>query len=206
AYAIESMAFRTAGVVDDTLHGLDPEDSNYLTRSMDALKEYAVESSIMKVFGSEAQCYAVDEAVQIFGGNGYSKEYPVERDYRNNRPTRIFEGTNEINRLLIIDMLIKRAMDRTLPIIDVGEQILKDVYDTGPLPELKPEEKDAGPFSSEEAVVSNMKKASIMLLGLAAQRWMMELSEQQEVIAAISDCIMEAYAAESTLLRTLKRI
>jgi alkylation response protein AidB-like acyl-CoA dehydrogenase len=206
AYVVESMAFRTGGIVDETLYSLDPTASDYLPRSMEALKEYAIESSIMKVFGSEAQGYAVDEAVQVFGGNGYSKEYPVERDYRNVRPTRIFEGTNEINRLLIIDMLVKRAMDRTLPIVDVGEKILKDVYDTGPLPQLEPEEKDIGPFSSEEAVISNMKKASIMLLGLAAQKWMMDLAEQQEVIAAISDCIMETYAAESTYLRTLKRV
>ena len=103
-------------------------------------------------------------------------------------------------------MLVKRAMSRVLPIMDIGEQILKDVYDTNPLQQLDPKQKEAGPFGSEEAIVSNMKKGAIMLLGLAAQKWMMELAEQQEVIAAISDCIMETYAAESTLLRTLKRV
>ncbi|MEW6731451.1 MAG: acyl-CoA dehydrogenase family protein [Acidobacteriota bacterium] len=206
AYTVESMAFRTAGMIDEQLRDLDPSDPNYLKHSMDALKEYAIESSILKVYGSEAGSYAVDEAVQIFGGNGYSKEYPVERDYRNSRPTRIFEGTNEINRLLIVDMLLKRALEGTLPIVDIGQGILKDLYDTGPLPQLEPEQKDTGHFSAEQTAVTNMKKAVIMLLGLATQKWMMELSEQQEVIAAISNCIMETYACESTLLRTLKRI
>jgi alkylation response protein AidB-like acyl-CoA dehydrogenase len=160
----------------------------------------------MKVYGSEAAGYAVDEAVQIFGGNGYSKEYAVERDYRNARPTRIFEGTNEINRLLIVDMLIKRAMSGALPLVDIGQQVLKDVYQTGPLTQLRPEPKTIGQFSVERVAVANMKKAAIMLLGLAAEKWMMALAEQQEVVAAISDCIIEIYAAESTLLRTLKRI
>lgn len=206
AYAVESMAFRTAGLIDDQLHGLNAESADYLAHSMEVLKEYAIESSIMKVYGSEAQSYAVDEALQIFGGNGYSKEYPAERDYRDARPTRIFEGTNEINRMLIIDMLIKRAMSGTLPIVDAGQQAIKDVYDTGPLPQILPEHKDSTLFSEEKTLVSNMKKAVIMILWQAAQKWMMELAEQQEVVAAISDCVMETYAAESTLLRTLKHI
>lgn len=206
AYAVESMAFRTAGLIDDQLHGLDSEASDYLARSMEVLKEYAIESSIMKVYGSEAQGYAVDEAVQIFGGNGYSKEYPVERDYRDARPTRIFEGTNEINRMLIIDMLIKRGMSGDLPIVEAGERTIKDVYDTGPLPQLDPNPQDGSLFSTEKTLVANMKKACIMLLWQAAQKWMVQLSEEQEVVAAISDCIMETYAAESTLLRTLKHI
>ncbi|KAF0249042.1 MAG: acyl-CoA dehydrogenase domain-containing protein [bacterium] len=206
AYAVESMAFRTAGLIDDQLQSLDTDSPDYLTHSMEVLKEYAIESSIMKVYGSEAQAYGVDEALQIFGGNGYSKEYPAERDYRDARPTRIFEGTNEINRLLIVDMLIKRAMSGTLPIVSAGEQIIKDVYDTGPLPQLDPDQKDSSLFSKEKTLISNMKKASIMLLWQAAQKWMIALADEQEVVAAISDCVMETYAAESTYLRTLKHI
>lgn len=206
AYVVESMAFRSAGLIDESLHALDATSPDYLNQSMEALKEYAIESSIMKVFGSEAQGFAVDEAIQIFGGNGYSKEYPVERDYRNARPTRIFEGTNEINRMLIIDMLLKRAMSGILPIVDVGQQLIKDAYDTGPLRNLDPEKKDTGKFSVEKSAVANMKKVALMLLWQAAQKWMMELAEQQEVVAAISDAIIETYAAESVLLRTLKRV
>ncbi len=206
AYAVESMAFRTAGLIDDQLQSLDTDSPDYLTHSIEVLKEYAIESSIMKVYGSEAQAYGVDEALQIFGGNGYSKEYPAERDYRDARPTRIFEGTNEINRLLIVDMLIKRAMSGTLPIVSAGEQIIKDVYDTGPLPQLDPDQKDSSLFSKEKTLISNMKKASIMLLWQAAQKWMIALADEQEVVASISDCVMETYAAESTYLRTLKHI
>ncbi|MBL8152341.1 MAG: acyl-CoA dehydrogenase family protein, partial [Blastocatellia bacterium] len=205
AYAVESMAFRTAGMIDQQLEGLDSNSPDYISLTMDALKEYAIESSIIKIYGSEVQSYAVDEALQIFGGNGYSKDYPVERDYRNARPTRIFEGTNEINRLLIVDMLIKRAMSGDLQMIDVGQSILRSVYATGPLPKLDPEN-TSGKFGVERGAVSNMKKVVIMLLGLAVQKWMMEVAEQQEIVGAISDCIIDTYAAESVYLRTLKRV
>lgn len=205
AYAVESMAFRTAGMIDARLAGLDPASDSYLELTRDALKEYAIESSILKVYGSEAQGYAVDEAVQIFGGNGYSKEYAVERDYRNARPTRIFEGTNEINRLLIVETLIKRAMEGVLPIVEVGEKVMSDAYSTGKLQKVEPANSRIEPFSAEIALVQNMKKAVIMLLGLAVQKWMMELAEQQEIVAAISDLIIDTYASESVLLRTLKK-
>jgi alkylation response protein AidB-like acyl-CoA dehydrogenase len=205
AYTVESMAFRIVGAFDEQLQGLDSNDSNYLAHSMEALREYAIESSLMKIYGSEAQNYAVDEAVQIFGGNGYSKEYPVERDYRNSRPTRIFEGTNEINRLLIVDMLIKRAMDGSLPLMAAAQTAIAAFQSkaTAALPPAIPTLDDD--FTVESQLIANMKQVSLVLLWQAAQKWTINLAEEQEVVAAISDCIADTYAAESVLLRTQKR-
>ncbi|MCS6885812.1 MAG: acyl-CoA dehydrogenase family protein [Acidobacteriota bacterium] len=203
AYAVESMAFRTAGMIDARL--ADVKQDKYLEASKSVLREYAIESSILKVYGSEAQGYAVDEAVQIFGGNGYSREYPVERDYRNVRPARIFEGTNEINRLLILEMLIKRAMQGQLPLAEVSEKVASDVYATGKLRQYNPLETHSDePFAAERIAVENLKKATIMLLGLIVKRWGMDLFEQQEVVAALSELVIAVYAAESVLLRTIK--
>jgi len=189
AYACESMTYRTSGLID-----------NY--KSVDTLKaieEYAIECSIMKIYGSEMLDFVVDEALQIFGGYGYSQEYPIEKFYRDSRINRIFEGTNEINRMLITSMLMKKIIKNELPLIEESKNIMDEILS---FPSL--EEDDDTLFSVERKIIKNAKKIFLLVAGTAVEKYMNKLSEQQEITAYISDLIIEIYAMESTILRTLK--
>nr|BCX00177.1 MAG: acyl-CoA dehydrogenase [Bacteroidota bacterium] len=194
AYAIESMIYRTAGLIDQAIGS--SKDPAHRLRS---IEEYAVECSMIKVMGSELLDYAVDEAVQIHGGYGYSREFPVERAYRDSRINRIFEGTNEINRLLTVDMLLRRAMRGQLPLMAAAERVAREVFE----PRFEDSE-ETGPLAAERRVVENLKKAVLAVAGAAAMRYMQALEEEQEIVARVADMAMWTYAAESALLRTLK--
>jgi hypothetical protein len=168
---------------------------------MKAIEEYAVECAINKVMGSEALDYAVDEMVQIFGGNGYSQEYPAERAYRDARINRIFEGTNEINRLLITGMLLRRAVKGYLPLIPAAKRLKDELL---AFPSL--EEENGELLGAERKAVANGKKIALFIAGTAMQKYMEALAEEQEIVGDISDIVMEVYATESALLRTLKLV
>jgi butyryl-CoA dehydrogenase len=155
---------------------------------------------MMKVWGTELLDYVVDEAVQIYGGYGFVEEYPAERAYRDARVNRIFEGTNEINRMLITGMLLKRAMKGQLALMPAIKKLTDEVMSGAPAETLD------GPLAAERAIVANAKKAGLMLAGAAAQKYMMDLENQQEILAAISDMVMEGFAVESAVLRTQKLI
>ncbi|MCS6883865.1 MAG: acyl-CoA dehydrogenase family protein [Acidobacteriota bacterium] len=195
-YAAESMIYRTAGLIDDAVHSLDPDDSQGILKG---IEEFAVECSINKVYGSEMLDYVVDEMVQIYGGYGYSEEYPAARAYRDSRINRIFEGTNEINRMLIPGMLMKRAMKGELPLLQASKKLMDELLS---MPML--EEFDDSLLAEERRTVRNAKKVALMISGLAAQKYLDKLSEQQELLMGIADIIMETFAMESMLLRTLK--
>ncbi len=197
-FAVESMIYRSAGMIEDAMASTKA-DTDRTQHLMQVLEEYAIESSISKVYGSEVLDYVVDEAVQIYGGYGYHEEYPVARAYRDSRINRIFEGTNEINRLLIIQMLMKRAMKGTLPLIPAAMRLADELL-AGPAQEEGPE----GEFGAEERAVSNSKKAFLLAAGAAVQRHREKLEEHQEVIGQLADMVMEIYAMESCLLRTQK--
>jgi alkylation response protein AidB-like acyl-CoA dehydrogenase len=198
AYAVESMTYRTAGMIDRRLEGVDPDDSATI---MKGIEEYAIECSILKVYGSEVLGYATDEMVQIYGGYGYSEEYPAERAYRDARINRIFEGTNEINRMLIPGMLLKRAMKGDLPITKAVQQLMEELLS------FPSSEEESDTVLAEEAkLVRNAKKVALMLAGAAAQKYGTKLNDQQELLLGVANIIMEIYAMESTLLRTLKYI
>ncbi|MCH7805352.1 MAG: acyl-CoA dehydrogenase family protein [Acidobacteria bacterium] len=191
----ESMAYRTVGLIDARLREVDVDDPG---QALKAIEEYAVECSIVKVWCTEMLDFVVDEAVQIFGGNGYSQEYPVERYYRDSRINRIFEGTNEINRLLITGMLLRRAKKGELALMQATEQIFSEL--TSFPEELDPEEK----LAEEKRIVENAKKATLMVAGLASQKYGEALTDEQEVVMAAADMIMEVHGMESGLLRVLK--
>lgn len=196
----ESIVYRTAGMIDRILENIDKDSSEVSRQILKGIEEYAVECSIIKVYCSEILDYAVDEAVQIYGGYGYSEEYPVARQYRDSRINRIFEGTNEINRLLIPGMLLKRSMKGELGLLTAAMQLSNELLS------LTPTEEDTDDiFSVERRLIRNAKKIAIMTLGLAAQKYMDKISEEQEVLCKISDIIMETYAMESTLLRIDKK-
>ncbi len=201
-YATESLSYRTGGLIDQMLEGVDFGASDAGGHILAALREYAVECSILKVVGTEALDWIVDEAVQIFGGYGFSSEYEVERAYRDQRVNRIFEGTNEINRLLITDMLLKRSMKGELGLIPAAQKIMDEVLGApsgeGQL--------DGAPLGDVAAVLEGAKKAALLVAGSAVQKYLQGLSEEQEVVAAISNLVMEIYAMESALLRTHKKI
>jgi hypothetical protein len=197
-YATESMAYRTAGLMDRALEGIDPDDTVVYLKG---IEEYAIECSIMKVYGSEMMSYVADEMVQIYGGYGYSEEYPAERVYRDVRINRIFEGTNEINRMLIPGMLLKRAMKGHLPLMSAAQKLMEELLS---FPSMEEEEDTI--LGEETRVVRNSKKIALMIAGIAAQKYMNNISDQQELLIGIADVIMEIYAMESTLLRTLKFI
>jgi alkylation response protein AidB-like acyl-CoA dehydrogenase len=194
----DSMVYRTVGLIDAALEGIDVDDAKGV---LAGIEEYAIECSILKVAGSEILDYVVDEAVQIYGGYGYSREYPAERAYRDARINRIFEGTNEINRLLIPGMLIKRAMKGTLPLISAVQQVTSDLI------EGKIDAPESGALlAAEKAAVANAKKVFLFATGAAVQKFMDNLTEQQEILSMLSDIVMEVYAMESALLRTLKLV
>jgi alkylation response protein AidB-like acyl-CoA dehydrogenase len=188
-YANESMAYRVVGDIQTHLAGFSWDSPDAAQRLLKAVEDYAAECSFVKVFASEMLDYVVDEGVQIHGGYGYHQDYSVERAYRDSRINRIFEGTNEINRLLATGMLLKRAQRGILPLVDAVKKLQAEIL-SGPVA-------DAG-------VVANAKKIGLLLLGVAYERFRDKLEEQQEVIAGITDVLMNTYAMESASLRAEK--
>jgi hypothetical protein len=197
AYALESMTYRTAGLVDARLKGRDRSAKDYDAHVIAAIEEYAIESSIMKVFGSEALGHVVDDAVQIHGGAGYIEEYPIERAYRDARINRIFEGTNEINRMLITGLLLKRAMKGELPLMAVAQSV-EDELGQGTVPSARRE--DA--LAAEERAAESLKRMALYGLKVAAETFGLELEQHQEVLAGLSDVVMDAFALDSMVTRT----
>jgi alkylation response protein AidB-like acyl-CoA dehydrogenase len=197
-YAIESEVYRSAGMIEAAVSS--PDAGNDKTKqAMQVLEEYAIESSISKVAGSEMVDYVVDEGVQIFGGYGFHEDYPVARAYRDSRVNRIFEGTNEINRMLIIQMLMKRALGGVLPLIPAAMKLGEEVL-AGPSFEEAP----TGPFAEEEKSLEQAKKIFLLASGTAMQKFREQLAEQQEIVASLANIVMDVYAMESTLRRAQK--
>ena len=197
-FAVESMVYRSAGNIDAAMSAATGSGDT-IQNTMKVLEEYAIESSIAKVYGSEMLDYVVDEGVQIFGGYGFHEEYPVCRAYRDSRINRIFEGTNEINRMLIIQMLMKRAMGGQLALIPAAMKLADEIL-AGPSFEEAPE----GVLADESRVVANAKKMFLQAAGGAVQKFREKLAEEQELIGALSNIVMEVYAMESCLLRAQK--
>ena len=199
SYVAESMLYRTAGLIDAALAGVDHASGEVAQHAMKALEEYAIECSINKVYASEVLDYIVDEMVQIFGGYGYHEEYPAARAYRDSRINRIFEGTNEINRLLIVDMLFKRAAKGRLPLLSAAKKVASELMSAAPAGLASSE-----PLAAEAALVSASKKAFLFASGVAAQKYMDKLRDEQEVVGVLADIVIDTYAAESALLRARK--
>ena len=195
AFAVESLIYRTAGMIDARV-AATPHDATDESVVLQAVEEYAVEASIAKVAGSEMMNFVLDENIQVHGGNGYVRDYPAEREFRDSRVNRIFEGTNEINRLLIPGMLARRAAKGDIGLIAAAKALQDELL--GP-PALPPD--DNAPLADERRAVESFKKASLMVLGLAMQTYREKLAEQQEVLLHLADMIIDTYAAESALLR-----
>ena len=191
-YALESLIYRTAGLIDQTIE----EAGNSPVSMLHALEEYAVEASIAKVYGSEVMDYVIDESVQIHGGNGFVADYPVERCYRDARVNRIFEGTNEINRLLIPGMLIKKALKGDLPLLAAAKKLQDEILGPAALPETGDRV-----LAAERQAVSTFKKVVLFVAGTAMQRHGDALQHEQEVLSSLADIVIDAYAAESAVLR-----
>ncbi len=200
-YAAESMIYRTAGLIDQVLKGLNLTAEEAGKETARAIAEYAIECSMDKIYGSEALDFVVDEMVQIFGGYGYIEEYPAARAYRDARINRIWEGTNEINRLLIPDLLIKRAGKGELPLLPVLKQLPQELLALRPL-----EAASGTPLSLERGLLGRAKKAALLVAGLAFQRHGEKLREEEEILADFSDMVIEVFAMESSLLRALKTL
>src|ERR1700716_394146 len=197
-FAVESMIYRSAGLMDRSISAAgDAADKSQ--QSMKVFEEYAIESSISKIYGSELLDFVVDEAVQIFGGYGFHEDYPVARAYRDSRVNRIFEGTNEINRMLIIQMLMKRAMAGQLTLIPAAMKLADEIL-AGP----SFEEASEGVLADEARVLANAKKMFLQAAGGAVQKFREKLADEQELIGALSNVVMEIYAMESCLLRAQK--
>lgn len=197
-FAVESMVYRSAGNIEAAM--IEASGSgDKIQNTMKVLEEYAIESSIAKVYGSEMLDFVVDEGVQIYGGYGFHEDYPVCRAYRDSRINRIFEGTNEINRMLIIQMLLKRAMSGKLALIPAAMKLADEIL-AGPSFEETPE----GVLAEEARVVANSKKMFLQAAGGAVQKYRDKLAEEQELIGALSNIVMEVYAMESCLLRAQK--
>ena len=210
-YAAESMAYRTAGLIDAKLDGAQTEQgARPLGQGLDvprrpeipkSIEEYAVECSILKVYGSEMLTLVADELIATMGGYGYVEEYPAERTYRDARINRIFEGTNEINRLIITGWMMKRAMTGKLPLLGAIKRVMDEVME----PPAFGSDADAGqPMAHETAVLAVVKKMALFAAGVASQRFMTALEEQQEIMADLADMISQVFALESALVRAQK--
>jgi alkylation response protein AidB-like acyl-CoA dehydrogenase len=195
----ESMIYRTLGMIEAGIGAVDSKD---LDARLRAIEEYAAECSIIKVALSEYCDYVVDEMVQIYGGYGYSADYPAERAYRDSRINRIFEGTNEINRMLIPGRLIKSAMSGRLALLPAAQALMDEVLS----PQPSGFDDDDSVLATEQKLATNAKKVALMTLGTAAQKYMMKLADQQEILMGIADIIMDTYAMESAILRARKLV
>src|SRR6266487_52175 len=198
-YVGESLVFRTVGMMDTALASVDKSADDSTRLTLKAIEEYAVECSSIKVWASEMVDYVVDETVQIYGGYGFVEEYPAERAYRDARINRIFEGTNEINRLIITGFLLKRAMTGQLPLMAAIKQLMDEVL-AGP----SLGEDLEGPLAEEQMLVASAKKLGLFAAGAATQKYMQQIEQQQEIMGAMADMVIEVYAMESALLRTMK--
>jgi alkylation response protein AidB-like acyl-CoA dehydrogenase len=196
-YAVESMTYRTVGLVDARLAERDKTAPDYETHLLAAVEEYAIESSIMKVHGSESLGSLVDDALQLHGGAGYIEEYPVERSYRDARINRIFEGTNEINRMLIAGILLKRAVKGDLPLFAVAGNVAEELL-RGERPRARVE--DA--LAPQEVAAESAKRLALQGLRIAAETFGTDLEKHQEVLATLSDVVMDAFALDSMVTRT----
>lgn len=201
-YMAESLTYRLAAAIDDKLNTLDDEAKKQGKENAKAIQEYAIECSIAKIFGSESVDFCVDELVQIFGGNGYIAEFPAERLYRDVRINRIFEGTNEINRLLVPGTLVKRAMQNRLPILDTLQTLGEEVKAYSP--ELL--KLDETPLAMQDHMVKMCKKITLMTAGMAVNKLLAALENEQEVMELLADMINEIYVMESGLLRARKLV
>jgi alkylation response protein AidB-like acyl-CoA dehydrogenase len=200
-YAGESLVYRTVGMMDAALNQVDKNGPDAAKETRKAIEEYAVECSIIKVWGSEMIDYVADEMVQIYAGYGFVEEYPAERTYRDARINRIFEGTNEINRLIITGFLLKRAMSGQLPLMPAIKKLMDEVL-SGP---AVMEDFD-GPLAEEGKLATQAKKLGLFVAGAATQKYMQTIQDQQEIMGEIADIVIEAYAMESVVLRSRKFI
>ncbi len=194
----EAMIYRTLGMIEEGLGAV--ADSKDMDARLKAIEEYAAECSIIKVALSEYCDFVTDEMVQIFGGYGYSADYPAERAYRDTRINRIFEGTNEINRMLIPGRLMKAALSGRLALLPAAQALMDEILS----PSMASFDLDESLLATEQKLAQNAKKVALMTLGTAAQKYMMGLSEQQEILMSVADIIMDTYAMESAILRTKK--
>jgi len=198
-FASESALYRTAKMIDDKEYELTESGKPFNEALLGAAEEYAIECAILKVHGSEALDFVVDEGVQIHGGNGFSAEYDISRAYRDSRINRIYEGTNEINRLLTVDMTLKRAMQGRLNIMGAAMKVSQELMS---IPDFGNE--DETPFAEEKKLVTNFKKTVLLTAGAAAQKLMMQLEKEQEILMCIADMAIDTFVAESLLLRITK--
>ena len=201
-YASGTAAYRAGQNIDDMIEDLKETGLSDVQAKLKALEQFAIECAIIKVHGSEALDYGVDEGVQVYGGMGYSADAPMDRSYRDARINRIFEGTNEINRMLVVDMILKRAMKGELDIMGPAMAVGKEIMS---IPDFSTDEEE-DIFVAEKKVLRNLKKAILMVAGSAVQKFMMKFSEEQEILMNIADMAIEVYVAESVLLRVEKLI
>lgn len=198
-WTCESALYRVAKWIDDKEMQLVNTGKPFNEALLGAAEEFAIECAMLKVMGSEVLDFAVDEGVQIHGGNGYSDEYVISRAYRDSRINRIYEGTNEINRLLTVDMMLKRAMKGRLDLMGPAANVQKELMS---IPDFGSEDEE--PFSKERKVIANFKKAILMTAGAAVQKLMTKLESEQEILMNIADMAIKTFTAESALLRVMK--
>jgi len=198
-FTSETAIYRTAKWIDDKEKELMAAGKPEEEALLGGAEEFAIECAMLKVYGSEVLDYVVDEGVQIHGGNGFSAEYNISRAYRDSRINRIYEGTNEINRLLTVDMILKRAMKGKLDLMGPAMAVSKELMS---IPEFGND--DDTPFAKEKKTIVNMKKAILMVAGAAVQKLMMKIQDEQEILMNIADMAIETFEAESALLRIIK--